>query len=312
MAINTPAALQALQIAFKKHFQDGLALAPSQYKDIAAIVPTTTKFTAYGWLGAFPSMQEWIGDRTFKNMQASNYQIEVKPYQSAVSVKRTDLADDQLGIYAPLFREEGLAAGRHPDQLTFKVLQEAADASGAGGLCYDGKTFFHEKHPVFPNVDGTGTAIEIANNYKETGVGAKQGPAWYLLDCSRAIKPLIFQEREKVKITHMVKDDDESVFMRDEYRFGISARYNVGFGLWQLAARSTKALNAANFEEAYTNMRKLKGDGLIPLDVRPTHILVPPQLYGKAMDLVGVQRNASGADNAYYNRVKIIESAWLD
>jgi len=307
MAIVTPDRLRALQTVFKKNFYDGLALAPSDYQKIATVIPTNTKITAYGWLGSFPSMREWIGDRQFKNMQVTDYQLAVKPWESSVAVDKFELADDNLGIYGNLFKEEGLAAGRHPDQLTFETLKGAHEATA---LCYDGKPFFNDKHPVYPNTDGTGTAAEVTNNYNGSGAGS--GTPWYLIDDTRQLKPLIFQEREKATITNLTALEDESVFMRHEYRFGIYARYSVGFAYWQLAARSTQVLNQTNFENAYTNMRKLKGNGGIPLDIRPTLLLVPPQLYGKAMDIVGVQRNAAGADNPNYNRVKIVESAWLD
>jgi len=307
MPIKTPVGIQELQTVFKKHFQDGLALAPSDYQKIATVVPTTAKVTTYGWLGSFPSMREWVGDRTFADMKASDYRIVTKNWESTVKVDKFDLDDDNLGIYSSLFKEEGLAAGRAPDELTFKALK---DAHTAAGECYDGKPFFNDKHPVYPNVDGTGTAAEVTNNYNGTGAGS--GTAWYLMDTSRSLKPLIFQEREKPTITNLTRADDESVFMRHEYRFGIHARHNVGFGFWQMAARSTQVLNQTNFENAYINMRKLRGDGGIVLDIRPTILLVPPSLYGKAMDIVGVQRNAAGADNPNYKRVQIIESAWLD
>ena len=52
---------------------------------------------------------------------------------------------------------------------------------------------------------------------------------WYLLDNSRAIKPLIYQERKKAKFVSMTKDEDEAVFMKKEYRYGVDSRCNVGF-----------------------------------------------------------------------------------
>jgi phage major head subunit gpT-like protein len=63
--------------------------------------------------------------------------------------------------------------------------------------------------------------------------------AWYLLDTTRPLKPLILQKFEEIKFTAMDKDDDEAVFMRDEFRYGVSAKDNGGYGLWQLAYKST-------------------------------------------------------------------------
>lgn len=63
--------------------------------------------------------------------------------------------------------------------------------------------------------------------------------SWFLLDVTKPIKPFIVQERRPVEFTAMDKPDDESVFMRDEFRYGASWRGNVGYTLWQLAYMST-------------------------------------------------------------------------
>lgn len=62
---------------------------------------------------------------------------------------------------------------------------------------------------------------------------------WYLLCTKRYVKPLVFQEREKAKLVCKNKDTDDNVFFNDKVLYGIKARYNVGFGLWQLAYGST-------------------------------------------------------------------------
>lgn len=61
---------------------------------------------------------------------------------------------------------------------------------------------------------------------------------WYLLVTNNPIMPIVFQERATPKNTNMIKPDDESVFNRKEYVYGWDARYNVGYGLWQLAYAS--------------------------------------------------------------------------
>lgn len=58
-------------------------------------------------------------------------------------------------------------------------------------------------------------------------------PAWYLLDTSRAIKPLIWQERESYEFQSITGSSDPYVFMNDEHLYGVRARVNAGFGLWQ-------------------------------------------------------------------------------
>ena len=71
--IITPDALKALMTGFRKNYQDGLQIAKSQYKDIATVVPSSTKSNTYGWLGQWPGFREWVGDRAFNDMAAHSY-----------------------------------------------------------------------------------------------------------------------------------------------------------------------------------------------------------------------------------------------
>lgn len=62
---------------------------------------------------------------------------------------------------------------------------------------------------------------------------------WYLFCTNRYIKPFVFQEREKPKLICKNKETDDNVFFDDEIIYGVKSRFNVGFGLWQLAYGST-------------------------------------------------------------------------
>ena len=57
---------------------------------------------------------------------------------------------------------------------------------------------------------------------------------WFLLDTSRAVKPIILQSRTPVQF-NALEGNSETGFMRDTYIYGIRARYNTGYGLWQCA-----------------------------------------------------------------------------
>ena len=135
--------------------------------------------------------------------------------------------------------------------------------------------------------------------------------AWYLLDTTRALKPLIYQERKAKQFTAMTAATDEGVFMRNEYRYGVDGRCNVGLGFWQMAAKSQEKLDAAGFEKAYNAMVSLKGDGGRPLAIRPNVLLVPPALENAAKELVEGDRLANGAYNPNKGKAKVIVSPWL-
>lgn len=63
--------------------------------------------------------------------------------------------------------------------------------------------------------------------------------SWYLMDTSKVIKPMVVQKNREITFTAMDNPSDESVFMRAEFRYGVDSEDNVGYGLWQLAYKST-------------------------------------------------------------------------
>jgi phage major head subunit gpT-like protein len=307
MAVVTNALLAALRTGFRGEFQRVFNETPSDYLDIATLITSSTASNTYGWLGQFPALREWVGDRVIKSILESGYQIINKKYEATVGIPRTAVEDDQIGIYKPLFGEMGRAARTFPDTLCFSLLK-----AGAATLCYDGQNFFDSDHPVYPNVDGTGSAATVSNLAVVGGSNPVQLTPWYLMDNSRILKPLIFQERTKPELESLTETKDESVFTKDEYRYGIRYRCNAGFSFWQLAFKSTQALTEANFNAAYDGMCALTADGGRPLGIRPTHLVVPTGLRTTAQEIVTVARRADGSDNPNAGIVKLIITPWLN
>lgn len=301
MAIVTPALVSALFTGFRAEFQRVYGETPSHWDKVATLMPSTSKSNTYGWLGQFPQLVEWIGSRVLKDMAAHGYSISNKLFESTVSVPRVDIEDDEVGVYKPLFGEMGRAAKSFPDELVYGLLR-----LGLSELCFDGQYFFDVDHPVFPNVDGTGAAATVAN-YAD---GAD--PAWYLLDTSRVLKPVLFQERTKPELSSMTDGKDEAVFMTDVYRFGIRYRCNAGFGFWQTAFCSKKPLNDDNFNAAYDAMTAFKADGGRPLGIKPTLLVVPTNLRTPAAEVVQVARRTDGSDNPNAGIVDVLTTPWLN
>lgn len=211
MLINA-ASLKALFDGFDKSFNKGVEGAESHYRDIAMVIPSATSGNTYGWLGQFPKIREWVGDRVVKSLALHGFTVENKRFENTVSVPRTKIEDDQYGIFGPIFEEAGRTTAEHPDELVFTLLN-----SGFAEKCYDGKPYFAEDHPVHANES---QAVAVSN--MQDGAG----PAWFLLDSSRAFKPLLFQERTPYQFTRLDNDGDANVFWRDEYIYGVRARAN--------------------------------------------------------------------------------------
>lgn len=298
------ALLSALDTAFKKEFQAGLALSKPQWPLIAMKISSSTSTNTYGWLGNFASMQEWVGERQIKKMQAQAMSIENKLFESTVSIPRTDIEDDQVGLFTPMVQRAGQSASELPDALVFGLL-----AKGKTTLCYDGQNFFDTDHPYYANVDGTGAAKQQSNLTKGS---ATDKPVFYILDDTSPIKPLIWQERTKPEIeTKFDPSKSDKVFMEDLYLWGVRARGNAGFGFWQLIHRvEASELTADVVMDILAKMRTLKGDGNKMLNIRPSVILVPPALEYKARQLFEADV-INGTSNPLKGVLKVAVSAQI-
>ncbi|WP_204381966.1 Mu-like prophage major head subunit gpT family protein [Aeromonas veronii] len=302
MAMITPALLQALFTGFKKNFEDAKGEAPAQYTKIATVIKSTTKSNTYGWLGKFPNLRKWVGDRVIESMKAHGYQIVNEDFEATVGVDRNDIEDDELGIYAPMFAEMGLAAGIHPDELCFGLL-----GAGFTTPCYDGQYFFDTDHPVYPKADGTGTPVLSANVVVDAGY---QGEPWFLLDTSRALKPVIFQDRKSPQLIAMTKVDDESVFTRKEFRYGVDCRDAAGFGFWQLAFANKRALTPDNLWDSFSKMREFQADGGRKLGVKATLLVVPPSLEKLATQMLERELSNSSS-NELKGKLELVVADYL-
>lgn len=291
--------LTTLATAFKAAFQGTLSQAPSQYLKFATVVPSTTGQEEYGWLGQLPNVREWIGERVYNGITTSGYTIRNKPFELTISVPRAAIEDDQYGVYTPLFAEMGRSMGAHPDQLVFGLLANGRTEKG-----YDGQPFFGTNHPV---LNAKGNKEVGQSNVNDAGNGTNY---WYVLDTTRALKPVIFQNRKAPNFVAKTAETDDNVFDRAEYVYGSDRRGNVGFGFWQLAYSSNQELTADALKAAIVAMTSRKGDYERPLGINPNILLVPSSLEFKARALLKALING-GEDNELANRLEIEVSPWL-
>lgn len=285
--------LDALMTSFKTIFNQGFEQTESYVDKLAMMLPSSGREEDYVWIGQVPAMREWVGDRVINNPEAFSYVIKNRTFESTVMIGREDIEDDKIGVFSPMIQQLGALSKIHPDDLIFGLLK-----NGFTGRCYDGQNFFDADHPV---------AGESVSNV-DTGTS----PAWYLFDTSKAIKPFIFQTRRNYALSMMDKPNDANVFMRAEYIYGVDARVNAGYGLWQFAYASTKPLTAENYAAARAAMRSFKADNGKPLHVTPNVLVVPPQLEDSARKLLIATQNSAGASNVNAGTSDLLVSAWLD
>lgn len=293
MIINQ-STMQGCYRTFSTIFQVALAqaLAASMWERVAMRVGSSGESVEYDWLGAFPMMREWIGERAVKDVEAFGFTIRNKDFEATVGVDRNKIEDDQLGVYTPQFQNLGMTAARHRDKLVFELL-----AAGFTTPCYDKQYFFDTDHPV-----GSGV---VSNS------GGGTGTPWFLMDLSWPIKPLLLQVRKEPEFVAMDKPTDDNVFKRKQFLYGVDDRKNVGFGLWQMAYGSKQALDAANYEAARVALGSITDDVGNKLGMRGTHLVVPQSLEGAARAILVNDKLASGATNTWFGTAELVVVPWL-
>ena len=122
-------------------FDNGVDSAQPFYPSVCYDASSVRSSEKYGWIGNMPGMREWVGDRQFSELRSANFVIDNKHFESSLAIKKTDIADDNLGQYGPIMEQLGIEAAHHPDELWFDALE-----LGESTACFDGQFFFDTDH----------------------------------------------------------------------------------------------------------------------------------------------------------------------
>ena len=303
MALVTDTLITELLRNFRRDFEK--TFLASQEKDpfarFVSEIPSNTDANTYNWLSLWPEFREWAkaNSRVPKDIKAFAYKIANKKYESTVEIPAEDIEDDNIGYL------RGLPQSYIDSFLRWRMGELAGLLkSGFSRLCYDGQPFFDTEHPLYPERDGTGTAQKQSNII---GSASAAHPAWYLLDLSKPLKPFLYQNRRGLRVvTRSNPATSDVMFDKDTIQWGIDFRGVCEYTLYHLAAASKEDLTQDNYETGRKLLREMKRDGLEPMDVEPTHLIVPPALEAQAKGLIEAQYLESGASNPNYNNVKVV------
>lgn len=174
-------------------------------------------FTAKCYDGKpFFSDKHEVGKLTYSNMGKAPLSIE----SQAAAKASYGAARTQMRKFKD---EENRPLNIRPRLLVVPpALEDTANALMTAERLEDGKTNLYK-----------GTAEVLVVDWLTSDT------AWFLLDTSRPIKPLIFQLRKKPEFVSQTNLDSDDVFMRGLFRFGAESRGVAGFGFWQMAYGST-------------------------------------------------------------------------
>lgn len=130
-------------IGFKAIFQKTFNDVKSEADVLAMRVNSNNLSEKYVWLGNFPMMKEWVGDRDIKKFKDYGYALENMPFEATVTVPNNHLEYDKVGLYKPAIQQMAFNAKKFGAKLIADILKDAGT-----NKCYDEKPFFSDAHMI--------------------------------------------------------------------------------------------------------------------------------------------------------------------
>lgn len=168
----------------------------------------------------FPKDKNAFTNKDTKKLSAANFEAAL-----ASLVERTDAEGDPL--YLGQDSANLLLVVCSDDQSTAESIVKLATLSAGGANPNYGKA----QIIVWPGLQAYGRTVLADNDAKP----------WFLLDCSKTVKPLIFQSRTPFELTAQTRLDSADAFNDDIFSWKTRGRLAVGYGLTEFAFASTGA-----------------------------------------------------------------------
>jgi phage major head subunit gpT-like protein len=191
---------------------------PAAHEPFTTRMPSTTKVETHTFMSNLPRLQEFKGYTPFSRLVDSTYTVANKEYRAGVSVRKTDLDDDQIGGY---LKSVNALPGRCQKDVGHKVLAHLA--LGTTNTCFDGTAFFANSHTF-----GSGDNLDTADMASNDGVTHKI--IALILD-NPVVKPVIYQDREALSNLQTDADTPQAALQK-EYQYWVDGRFGLAYGYW--------------------------------------------------------------------------------
>lgn len=157
MTIDLVSLEKGLKAEFNRAYAAMIAKDPYSmlYNALATRVPSNSTQEKYGFLGDVPEVKEWIGDKTFGNLEGYDYTLVNKDYYTGIGIDRNEIEDDQMGIVRPRIQMMVQRIRQYQGKLIANLI-----INGASNNAYDSNAFFSNRTSPNDNLlSGTGTTI---------------------------------------------------------------------------------------------------------------------------------------------------------
>ncbi len=173
-------AYAAAMVQFRALFNNKLGLVQ---KDPLRILcwetPSESAAEQHIFLGDLPAFRAWTGDRRMGQLEAHKIFIQNRDWSSGIAIHRSNILDDQLGLFMPNIAMLPEKGERHKGQfITEALISGFGTAPNFGsftdpsswlpdGTCYDGENFFATTHTL---EGGPNQSNLITDTLSDTGL----------------------------------------------------------------------------------------------------------------------------------------------
>lgn len=215
---------------------------PAGHDAFTTVFPSKTKVETHTFMSNLPRLAEFKGYTPFTRLVTKEYTVANKEYRTGVTVRKTDVDDDQVGGY--MLNINGLPSRAKKDvgHITLAHL-----AAGTTNLCFDGTAMFATSHTI-----GSGDNLDTFDGAANDGATHK---IIALVTDNSAIKPVIFQDREP--LSGLKTDADLMTADKvKEYEYWVDGRFGLGYGFWWDAVHMT-ITDTPTVAECYTIIEQI-------------------------------------------------------
>lgn len=191
---------------------------PANHDQFTSVFPSKVKVETHTYMSNLPRLAEFKDYTPFTRLVSKEYTVANKEYRTGISVRKTDIDDDQIGGY--LMSVNGLPnrAKKDVGHITLAHL-----ALGTTNLCFDGTAFFANSHTI-----GTGDNLDT---YDCTGNDGVTHKIIAMVTDNSVIKPVIFQDREPLSELKTTASTPQAELLKD-YDYWVDGRFGLGYGYW--------------------------------------------------------------------------------
>jgi len=192
---------------------------PPSYESFVTTLGSTAKVETHTYMSNLPRLARFKGYSPAVRLEDKTYTVPNYEYRiGPVSVRKTDVDDDQVGGYMKSINN---LPARAQKDIGHEVLDHLA--AGTTNLCFDGSAFFAASHTF-----GSGDNLDTFDGAANDGVTHK---IIALVTDNAAVKPVIFQDRESLSGLETDADTPQAKLLK-EYQYWADVRFGLAYGFW--------------------------------------------------------------------------------